>query len=207
MKSFDEIEKNNGQFSLQMVAEEKGIVQSRGEIIPGRFYAFKTEAPAVNLNEEFIRAYTKKNYLDLNPIGLLLFHENWKELNLVLNLKVIPPVAQSKILEAYWKFSQMNDLAKVFDDRTGKTLPLDMRRLIDCRFYLITPSTLSAVLGIDNLNYAINKYSMDQVLEARLIDWDDFGMLVNPRISTYGLFPDPINMITVFDDFLKNSIT
>jgi hypothetical protein len=207
LKSFDEIEKNNGQFTLQLVAEEHGIVQRRAEIIPGRFYAFKTEAPAVNLNEEFVRAFTRKSYLDLNPVGLLLFHENWKEVNLVLNLKAIPPLAASKILEAYWRFSQMNDLAKVFDSSTGELLPLDMRRLIDCRFYLITPSALSSILGIDNLNYAINKYSMDQVLEARLIDWDKFGMLINPKLSTHGLFPDPINIAAVFDDFLKNSLT
>lgn len=206
MKNFSDILKNNGSLTLEAVAQEHGIVQSRAQIIPGRFYSFRTEAPSVNLNEEFVKSYTRKNYLDLNPVGLLLFHENWKELNLVLNLKAMPPSASAKVLEAYWRFSQMNDLAKVFDHSTGDLIPLDMRRLIDCRFYLITPSALSGILGIDNLNYAINKYNMDQVLETRLIDWDQFGMLVNPKVSTYGLFPDPINMQKVFDDFLKNSI-
>jgi hypothetical protein len=47
---------------------------------------------------------------------------------------------------------------------------------------------------------------MDQVLEARLIDWDNFGMLVNPTLSVDGLYPDPINLAKVFEDFLTNTL-
>jgi hypothetical protein len=65
---------------------------------------------------------------------------------------------------------------------------------------------LSQIVGADNLNYAINKYRIDEIAEARLIDWDQFGMLVNPKISTRGIFPDPINMERVFTDFIENSI-
>ncbi len=187
------------------VAEEFGISQNRLRIIPGRFYALKTMVPTPNINEEFVRLWTKKNYLDLNPIGLLLFHENWKETNLILNLKVIPPVALNKILETYWEFSLVNGLANLFKP-DGSLISLEERRLIDQRFYLITPTTLSNVLGIDNLNYAINKYDMDYVLEAKLIDWDNYGKLVNPQLSPEGLYPDPINIAKVFEDFLENSI-
>jgi len=205
LKRFNQIEKNDGSMTYARVAEEVGISQNRLRIIPGRFYALKTMVPTPNINEEFVRLWTKKNYLDLNPVGLLLFHENWKETNLILNLKVIPPVALNKILETYWEFSLVNGLANLFKP-DGSLIPLEERRLIDQRFYLITPTTLSNVLGIDNLNYAINKYDMDYVLEARLIDWDNYGKLVNPQLSPEGLYPDPINIAKVFEDFLENSI-
>jgi hypothetical protein len=123
----------------------------------------------------------------------------------VLNLKVIPAVVCNKLLEAYWRFSMLNGLANLFD-KEHKLIPLEMRRLIDQRFYLITPTALSTILGVDNLNYAINKYDMDYVLDAKLIDWDKFGMLVNPQFSTDGLYPDPINIMAVFEDFLTKSI-
>jgi hypothetical protein len=205
LKRFADIEKNDGSMTYARIAEEVGLSQNRMQMIPGRFYALKTMVPTPNINEEFVRFWNKRNYLDLNPIGLLLFHDNWKETNLILNLKVIPPVAANKILETYWEFSLLNGLANLFKP-DGSLISLEERRLIDQRFYLITPTTLSNVLGIDNLNYAINKYDMDYVLEARLIDWDNYGKLVNPQLSPEGLYPDPINIAKVFEDFLQNSI-
>jgi hypothetical protein len=205
LKDFANIKKNNSRFSLRQVAEDHGISQNRSQIIPGRFYQLMTMVPTPSINAEFVRQHTGKNYLDLNPVGLLLFHENWKEVNLVLNLKVIPAVVCNKLLEAYWRFSMLNGLANLFD-KEHKLIPLEMRRLIDQRFYLITPTALSTILGVDNLNYAINKYDMDYVLDAKLIDWDKFGMLVNPQFSTDGLYPDPINIMAVFEDFLTKSI-
>jgi len=205
LKSFNEIEKNNGTMTYQQVAESIGIVQNRLSILPGRFYCLKTMVPTPNINEEFVRAWTKKNYLDLSPVGLLLFHDNWKETNLMLNLKAIPPLVVAKLLEAYWEFSKINGLANLFD-KDGNLLPLTERNIIDQRFYLVTPTNLSIILGVDNLNYAINKYDMDYVLEARLIDWDNYGKLYNPQFSTQGFYPDPINITKVFEDFLENSI-
>lgn len=205
MKDFNSIPKNNSTLPLNVVARDLGIVQRRNEVIPGRFYSFRTQALVPNLNEEIVYEMTGKNYLDLNPIGLLLFHDRWKETALVLNLKVMPPRASAKVLEAYWKFSQLNGLNNLFD-KDGNLRPLEERRLIDQRFYLITPSALSTILGVNNLNYAINNYNMDQVLEARLIDWDNFGMLVNPTLTTDGMFPDPINLAKVYEDFLTNTL-
>lgn len=206
MNDFNTIPKNNSTLPLNVVAKDLGIVQKRGEVIPGRFYYFRTQAMVPTLTEELVYEITGKHYLDLNPVGLLLFHDNWKETALVLNLKVMPPRASSKILEAYWRFSQLNGLNNLFDG-DGKLRPLEERRLIDQRFYLITPSALSTILGVNNLNYAINKYNMDHVLEARLIDWDNFGMLINPTLTVDGLYPDPINLAKVYEDFLTNTLT
>ena len=40
---------------------------------------------------------------------------------------------------------------------------------------------------------------MDVVAEARLIDWDNFGMLVRPRFSQVGFFPEELNMQGIFE--------
>jgi hypothetical protein len=47
---------------------------------------------------------------------------------------------------------------------------------------------------------------MDQILDAKLIDWDNFGMLVNPSLTTDGLYPDPINLVKVYEEFLTNTL-
>ncbi len=205
MINFKDISKNNGSLPLNVVAQQFGILQNRGQVIPGRFYSLKTFVQTPDITAEFVQLHNKRNYIDLNPVGLLLFHDNWKETALVLNLKVMPPRASAKILEAYWKFSNLNGLGNLFN-KDGQLLPLEERRLIDNRFYLITPTALSTILGVNNLNYAINKYNMDQVLEARLIDWDNFGMLVNPALTIDGLYPDPINLAKVYEDFLTNTL-
>lgn len=205
MKDFNSLTQNNGTKPLNIVSQEIGIVQTRLQVIPGRFYSFRTQSPSPILSEEYVQLISGKNYMDLNPVGLLLFHDNWKETALVLNLKVIPPRVSAKILETYWRFSQPNGLDNLFN-KDGSIRPLEERRLIDQKFYLITPTILSNVLGVNNLNYAINKYNMDQVLEARLIDWDQFGMLINPAITTNGLYPDSINLAKVYEDFLTNTL-
>ena len=117
----------------------------------------------------------------------------------------MPPDAQVKVMEAYWNFSKLNGLSNFFD-KDGKLKDLTERQLIDQRFYLITPTALSTILGVNNLNYAINNYNMDKVAEAKLIDWDNFGMLVNPQISTHGLYPNPINLGRVYEEFLTNTL-
>lgn len=202
---FNKLEKNNGSLPLHAVAEQYGIIQNRSQVIPGRFYSFNIVADVPSITEDYVYRKTGKHYLDLNPTGLLLFHDNWKEVALFLNLKIIPPAAQTKIMEAYWNFSKLNGLSNLFD-KDNKIISLNDRRLIDQRFYLITPKALSAVVGVNNLNYAINNYNMDKVSSARLIDWDNFGMLVNPKISTHGLYPDPINLGIVYENFLTNTL-
>ena len=205
MKTFESLEKNNGRLTLEQVAEE-GTVATRFNMLPGRFYNFNIVPPEVDINEEFIASYTRgKRYIDLNPTGLVFFHENWKETTIVLDLRVIPPPVVEKILHIYWDFSSKNGLANLFDVQ-GNLSPLYERQIIDQRFYMITPSLLSEIAGADNLYYAINKYSMDDIVSARLIDWDRFGMLINPRLSDRGLLPSPINLATVYEDFLTNSL-
>lgn len=202
---FNKLSKNNGRLPLVNAAEDVGLIQTRAQVIPGRFYKLTARVDVPQITSEWVYQKTGKNWIDLDPVGLLLFHDNWKEVALVLNLKVIPPQVQAKVLEAYWNFSKLNGLANLFN-QDNQLRPLEERRLIDQRFYLITPTALSTILGVNNLNYAISTYRMDQVIGARLIDWDNFGSLVNPAISDYGFYPKPANLAQIYENFLTNTL-
>ena len=205
MKKFEEINKNNGQYSFEQVSREFGILQNRNQIRPGRFYSLKTVSPVPNLTESVVQSLSfGKDYYDLSPVGLLLFHEKWSDVPIILNLRVIPPTVCAKLLEAYYYISSQNGLDTLFKE--GKLISLEERQLIDKKFYLITTTILSQLIGLNNLNYAINKYNVDDIAEARLIDWDNFGMLVQPKQSVIGIFPDPLNLVRVFEKFISNSI-
>ena len=205
MKKFEEIEKNNGQFDLTQVAETFGVIQRRNQFIPGRFYSLNIVSNVPNLTEEIVpQLASGKPYYDLRPCGLVLFHDNWKETTLILNLRTMPIPVSAKLLEAYYEFSAKNGFQNLYRD--GKLMPLTDRQLIDQRFYLVNTTILSQTIGFSNLNYSINKYNIDDIAEARLIDWDNFGMMVRPRFSQVGLFPDNLSMERVFEEFIANSI-
>lgn len=205
MKKFEEIEKNNGQFDLTQVAETFGVIQRRDQFIPGRFYSLNIVSNVPNLTEEIVpQLASGKPYYDLRPCGLVLFHDNWKEATLILNLRTMPIPVSAKLLEAYYEFSAKNGFQNLYRD--GKLMPLTDRQLIDQRFYLVNTTILSQTIGFSNLNYSINKYNIDDIAEARLIDWDNFGMMVRPRFSQVGLFPDNLSMERVFEEFIANSI-
>lgn len=204
MKSFADLEKNNGRFSLTEVAMD-GIPQNRGQYLPGRIYSLQIQSPVANLNEDAVMELNNgRAYYDLNPIGLNLFTENFKEVSVFINFKVIPPNILSKLLEGYYYFASKNGMTNLY--REGKLIDLKERSLLDQRFYMVPPSLLVQIMGLASLNYAINKYNNDQIIGARLIDWDKFGMLVNPKVSTIGLYPEPINIASVYEDFVQNSI-
>jgi len=205
LKKFEEIEKNNGQFDLTQVAETFGVIQRRNQFIPGRFYSLNIVSNVPNLTEEIVPQLSSgKPYYDLRPCGLVLFHDNWKETTLILNLRTMPIPVSAKLLEAYYEFSAKNGFQNLYRD--GKLMPLTDRQLIDQRFYLVNTTILSQTIGFSNLNYSINKYNIDDIAEARLIDWDNFGMMVRPRFSQVGLFPDNLSMERVFEEFIANSI-
>jgi hypothetical protein len=206
LKRFDELNMNNGAYSLNEVGTLFGTPVSINQFLPGRFYSLKAESPLPVLNENSVSLINDgKDYYDLSPVGLVLFHENWKEKTLMLNLKVIPTAFSKKILEAYYFLALQNGFSKIFDQE-GILKPLEERLLLDQRFYFVTPSVISEFLGVQSLGYAINKYSTESILEAKLIDWNQFGMLINPRISNSGLFPEPANLEEIWDTFLKKFI-
>lgn len=204
MKTFSQIKKNDGSLSLTAVGQEVGIPQPKLQIIPGRFYSLTMISPAVALTEQTVPTLTRgRRYYDMMPTGLLLYHDNWQQTMLMLNLKVIPAKIASKLLEAYYELASRNGLPTLFED--GNLLPIEQRRLLDKRFYLFPPSLLAQSIGATNLDYAINKYKIEDVVEARLIDFDQFGLLVRPKFSPLGLFPEMLNMELVFEEFIEKS--
>ena len=187
------------------MAEDSGIPISKDRFLPGRFYSLEVTPEVPELTPEVVSTITNgKPYYDLNPIGLVLFNENWKQTVLILNLKVIPVGVSYKLLHAYYEFSRKNGLENLY--LNDKLISLEERLDLNQRFYHITTTILSNMLGIKNLNYAINKYSMESISNIKLIDWDNFGMLAAPLFSDLGLFPENINMEEIFNDFIQNSI-
>ena len=117
MKKFEEIEKNNGQFDLTQVAETFGVIQRRNQFIPGRFYSLNIVSNVPNLTEEIVpQLASGKPYYDLRPCGLVLFHDNWKETTLILNLRTMPIPVSAKLLEAYYEFSAKNGFQNLYRD-------------------------------------------------------------------------------------------
>jgi hypothetical protein len=142
----------------------------------------------------------------VSPVGLCLYYEGWAQSEnvLILNLKAIPPAISDKLLEAYYSFAMRNGLDSLYDSN-GNLIPISERSGIDRPFYLVPPTILASIIGATNLNYAINKYNINNIISVKLIDWDNLGMLVKPRLSSRGLYPEPFNFEMVYEQFIKNS--
>ena len=172
MKRYEDIPKNQGSATYDMVAEDNGIAIGRGSFIPGRFYQFQVDPGVNNINEEIILELNDgRPYYDTKPIGLVFYHDQWQKTALILNLKVIPQSISEALLHGYYNFASKNGLTDLFD-KEDNLIPLSERRLIDKRFYMVTPAMLADMLRIRSIQYAINKYNMESILEAKLIDWD-----------------------------------
>jgi len=222
LKRFEDIPKNYGKLSFSEVANEYGVDVNVGSFTPGRFYSLKIEPTSPDLNEGIVLELNNgRPYYDVNPTGLVLYHERWQETTLILNLRVIPPRIADGLLHGYYNFASKNGLENLYNNKIEKPTnenklkvarryqeikPLNERLMINQRFYMVTASALADMLRIHTLDYAINKYNTDSIREAKLIDWDNFGMLVNPRISPKGFFPTPFNIMRVYEEFIEKSL-
>lgn len=204
---FDKLVKNRGAKTLEQVALDHGTIV-RDIVIPGRFYSLRVEAPVPDLNEAAVNELNYgRGYYDLNPVGLVFYHPNWVESGsiIMLDLRIIPTRISSKILEGYYRAAMQTGLESLWN-QNGELKPISERRGLDLPFYSATPSQLAYTIGASGLYFAINTYNRDQIREARLIDWDSFGMLIEPKISQYGLFPTPFNMEEVYSRFIENTL-
>lgn len=147
-----------------------------------------------------------RSYYDVSPIGLCLYYEGWAQSEniLMLNLKVIPPAICDKLLEAYYLFAMRNGLDSLYDSN-GDLIDSSERAGLDKPFYLVPPTILANIIGATDLNYAINKYNINNIISVKLIDWDNLGMLIKPKISGRGLYPEPFNFEMMYEQFIKNS--
>ena len=206
LKAFSQLEKNNGESNLIQVAAELGKTPNLILPLPGRIYSLRIKSPLPDLNEETVPLINfNRQYYDLNPVGLCLYNENFRQVCLFLNFKVIPPQILRKLLEAYYELSKQNGLTSLYNQQ-GELISLEKRQLLDKRFYFLTSTILSNLLGLKSLNYAINKYDTSLIEGIKLIDWDNYGKLVNAKITDIGFYPKPFNVNDMFNAFIESSI-
>ena len=217
MKKFEDILSNKAERTFSQVFGEFGIPKSRNEILPGHFYSFSIDIP--NINESWIPRnkeeyketpdafITEKQYFDLNPCGLMLYHEKWREFAIMVDLKAINPPHRLKMLAAYYKLATPVIEKLYFEQTSGgkiteSLLPFQERGSRNAPFYGITQDLIQRVTGL-NLNYSINKYNLEAVSNAKFLDWDRFGELPYARIEERGMIyaPNIGNIADIFSIF------
>lgn len=186
---------NNRERNYSQVFEEFGINIPRNSLVPGHYYSFKIEIPNIsrdrvpNSNEEYKqepdRFITNKQCYDLNPVGLALHHDKWKDNLIMLNLKVIPPKYHAAIFNAHLNIIE-SSLDAIRGIEGAFLTPINERLKRPLPMYGITSSMLSQSTGI-NLNYAISAYKLDYVRDAKMLDWDNIGELPMSLIETTGM--------------------
>lgn len=209
MSKFEDIITNKRERTFSQVFFEFGESIPITSILPGHFYSF-SNSPQMNITEDFIpvdssefskypeKYITEKQYIDLNPIGLVLYHENWRQRVLIVNLKVIPPIFRAKLLAAYY-FIAEKFITNLYLGE--KLIPFNERGTLNLPFYGISQSVLQQVSGL-NLNYSINKYRIEELNNARFLDWDQFGELPFANIEDRGLlFARNFNLVDIFEIF------
>lgn len=206
MAKFDDIITNKGERTFRQVALSSGVRIQTSEVRPGHFYSFMVLMP--NLNESKIpkskeewkehpeNFVTEKQYVDLNPCGMLLYHDRWKETALLLNLKVLPPRKRVTLLRAFHALTEKY-IDKLYKD--DKLLPFNEREKMIMPFYGITLNMLQDLTNI-NLGYSINKYNMTDIRNVVFLDWNKFGELPFAKVDEYGVFVAP-NYTTIADIF------
>ena len=217
MKKFEDIISNRAERTISQVFEQSGTSVNRGEMIPAYFYSLSIEIP--NINESWIprstqeyrenpEGYiTEKQYFDLNPCGLMLHHERWREFSILVNLKPIPPIYRAKLLAVYYTLARpliekLYYSERVDGNEVEKLLPFKERGTRHLPFYGISQDMLQAASGL-NLNYSINKYNLEAVRNARILDWDKFGELPFAAIDSRAMMTAPNigSIADIFDRF------
>jgi hypothetical protein len=207
--SFEDIITNKRERTYSQVFFEFGESIPPTNILPGHFYSL-VNTPQVNINESTIptsfgewsktptQYVTEKQYFDVNPVGLALYHENWRQRTLIINLKIIPPVFRAKLLAAYYFISE-KFISNLYQN--DKLIPFNERGTLNLPFYGISQAVLQQVSGL-NLNYAINKYRVEDLNTIRFLDWDKFGELPFANIEDRGLiFARGFDLSDIFEVF------
>lgn len=210
MIKIEDIITNNRERNYSQIFEEDGIPIPRNMLIPGHYYSFNIEIPNITTdwipnskeeyNEEPMKFITQNQYYDLNPVGLALYHDKWKDNLIMINLKVIPPKYHPTIFNAHLNIIEKSlDMIGGID---GTLDPLQDRLKQNLPMYGITSSILRQATGI-NLNSAINAYKLDYVKSAKMLDWNNIGELPTPSIDTTGLLlsSSTFNITRIFELF------
>lgn len=221
MINLDNIVTNKRERSLYQSFEQYGVDSNRNELLPGHYYSL--DAPIEGFDKKWIpnnidefkenpEAYiTDKPFVDLNPIGLIFYHNHWKENALMLNLKIIPPQFRAALVMTHINIikDSLDRIGALEEDENGnsKLISLNERKMLNLPMYRITPSILEQVSGI-KIGYAMSGYSLDRVTRAKLLDWDKIGELPLANIETRGLqfAPSIFEISDIFNKFENNQL-
>lgn len=217
MIRLEDIVTNNRERNFSQSIEKYGVMVGRNDILPGHYYSF--EVPIPNFNENWIprskdewtenpSAYiTDRNYYDMNPVGPIFFHDNWMNVALILNLKVIDPRRRVNIIMTHLNMIE-EDLNRlhVFD-KDSDIIPFKDRKGMNIPLFKITPSHLEIRTGM-KLGYAISGYKLNNISRANLLDWDKIGELPMANIDQRGLAMSPgtLDITSLFTSFENNNI-
>jgi hypothetical protein len=197
-------ETNNLKFDLVQVGEIKGTQITKNQYVPGRIYYLNVSVPKTDLNQEEVQFLSNgKDYYDIKPVGLCLYHENWKEFSIFINFKVIPPLILNNLINSYFNIIKQYGYPSLLD-KENKLIDLEKRSNLDLPFYFITSKQLSDLVGI-KLSYSINKYKVENIITANLIDWDKIGFLINSRVTFDGILPFPPNIEKIYNTFVEET--
>lgn len=208
----ENISTNNGDRDFSQILQENGSQVPSNQIFPGSYYSFELPIPnfnprwVPNSEEDYSKnpdAYiTSKQYYDLNPFGPVFIHENWKNVALQLNLKVLPPVIRAKVVMAHINIIK-EDLEKIgcFTKEPEKISPGEMVKM-GLKMFMVKPSNLEALTGV-KLGYAINAYKIEKINKPKILEWYKIGEVPTARIDTRGLViaSDLVNVAGLFEQF------
>jgi hypothetical protein len=213
----ENISTNNGDRNFSQVLQENGSLIPGNQIFPGSYYSFELPIPnfnsawVPNSDEDYAKnpeAYiTSKQYYDLTPFGPVFIHENWKNVALQLNLKVLPPAIRAKVVLAHINLIK-EDLEKIdfFSKEPKKISPVDMVKM-GLRMFMVKPSNLEVLTGV-KLGYAINAYKIEKINKPKILEWYKIGEIPTARIDTRGLVvaSDLVNVAGLFEQFERKQL-
>lgn len=212
MIKLEDIVTNKAERNYSQSFNEFGQDISRNDILPGHYYYLEVPIPNFNPNwipaseddwKENPEAYiTNREYYDMSPVGPVFYHDNWKNVALVLNLKVIPPKYRPIILQAHLTLIEKSLERINWFDKNIPTIELKARRALNLPLYRVTPKMLQDLTGL-KLGWAISGYNLDKVSRAKIMDWDNIGEIPYANIEVKGLAlsPSMIDHSRLFDKF------
>jgi hypothetical protein len=213
MIKLEDISTNRGERNFSQSFNEFGIDVSRNEILPGHYYSLNV--PVANLNPMWVpgstdefkenpKAFiTDKEYYDMNPVGLVFHHPDWKKNALILNLKVIPPKYRTNIIVAHVNLIEKSlDRINALPWSKDKPVEFRERTKLGLPLFRVTPSILQQLTGF-KLGYAISGIKMDKIIQAKVLDWDNIGELPLANIDQRGLVVSPSlsGLDSIFNNF------
>jgi len=196
MKKLEDIATNRRERNFSQSMQLYGTSISRSDIMPGHYYMLEIQLPNLSTGwipnseedwkEDPSQYITNRPYFDLNPMGLIFAHPNWKTTALILNLKVIPPKYREVLIVAHINLIEQNlDRLGLWDDDT-ELKTIEDRKRMNLPMFGITPKMLEDLTGF-KLGFAISGYKLDKITGAKLLDWDHIGELPQANIDTTGL--------------------